>query len=273
MASDTVTAIVDAATLLQAAITARRVRILERTEDESRRPFRHDDWKALVARFAPEGRVDYPNFQRVRRLLEEYLSRLSRARPEEWAETDEQLAFYLNAYNAIAIHQVLLDYPVRSVRDIPAAFSRPYPVGHEIHTLHTLLHSKIRAFGDPRVHAAVVPAAMSGPALNAYSGADLDRVLDAQMREMLADPAYGLRIDREQHRVTLNRVFRWFAGDFAAPQRMPSVAMLARGLVNPTIGLARLRPYLPAGAADLLDQPQTQLNWLPFSWELNLSQQ
>jgi hypothetical protein len=200
------------------------------------------------------------------------LSRLSRAHPEAWAEIDEQLAFYLNAYNAIAIHQVLLAYPVRSMRDIPAAFSRPYPVGHELHTLHTLLHSKIRAFGDPRVHAAVVPAAMSGPTLKAYSGADLDRALDAQLREMLADSAYGLRIDREKHRLALNSIFRWFAGDFAAPQKMPSVTMLARGLVNPAIVLARLRPYLPAAAADLLDQPQTQLNWLPFSRGLNLIQ-
>jgi hypothetical protein len=48
--------------------------------------------------------------------------------------------------------------------------------------------------------------------------------------------------------------------------------MLARGLVNPAIVLARLRPYLPAAAADLLDQPQLQLKWLPFSQELNLIQ-
>jgi hypothetical protein len=78
--TDTVTAVVDAATLLQAVFAARRLRIPERAEDESRRSFRHDDWKALVARFAPEGRVDYPNFQRVRRLVEEYLGRLSSSR-------------------------------------------------------------------------------------------------------------------------------------------------------------------------------------------------
>jgi hypothetical protein len=269
--SDTVTAIVDVATLLQAALAARRVRISERTEDESHRAFRHDDWKALVTRFAPTGRVDYANFRRVRRLLEEYLGRLSHARPEEWAETREQLAFYLNAYNAIAIYQVLLAYPVGSIRDIPGAFSRPYPVGRELHTLHTLQHTKIRAFGDPRVHAAVVPAARSAPLLRAYTGADLDRSLDAQMREMLADAMYGLQIDRVQHSLALNSTFRWFAGDFAAPRSMPSVKMLARGLANPASMLNGLRPYLPAGTADLIEDPQMRIEWLPFNWEINSS--
>ena len=271
MPTDTVTAVVDAATLLQAVFAARRLRIPERAEDESRRSFRHDDWKALMARFAPEGRVDYPNFQRVRRLVEEYLGRLSHARPDEWADGREQLAFYLNAYNAIAIYQVLLVYPVGSIRDVHTAFSRPYPIGRELHTLHTLLHTKIRAFGDPRIHAAVVPAARSAPRLAAYVGADLDRSLDAQMREMLADAAYGLQVDRGKHVLALNSTFRWFAGDFAAPASMPSVTMLARGLVTSASVIDRLRPYLPTGAADLIADPQTRIKWLPYNWELNLS--
>jgi hypothetical protein len=91
------------------------------------------------------------------------------------------------------------------------------------------------------------------------------------MREMLADAAYGLQVDRGKHMLALNSTFRWFAGDFAAPASMPSVTMLARGLANPSSVLNALRPYLPTGTADLIADPQTRIEWLPYNWELNLS--
>ncbi len=272
MASQTVVALANRVALLQAAWIARRERPHMRVEEDNEvsRPFRHDDFKALVTRFAPTGRVDYANFRRVRRLLEAYLSRVSRAQPEEWAIPAERLAFYLNVYNAIAIHQVLLSYPIRSIRDIPAAFCRPYPVGRELHTLHTLMHAKIRAFGDPRVHAAIVPAAISAPPLAVYTALDLDASLNAQMRALLDDRGCGLQLDEEVGVVALNRVFYWFAGDFGAPERMPSVAMLARGMVNPGIVLDDLCTYLPDGLAGILGRRRLRLKWLPYDWALNL---
>ena len=238
-------------------------------ESEARPPFRHDDWQALVGRFATDDGVDYHNFARVRRLLEGYLSRVSQTRPELWISAGERLALYLNAYNAIAIHQVLLHYPVGSLRDVPLAFARPYPVGRELHTLNTLLHAKIRAFGDPRVHAAVVPAARSAPRLRAYSPVDLDQELDIQLRALLADPARGLHSTDSEQRLDLSPIFRWFAGDFAAPERMPDLAVSIRGYLRPWIALPYLRPYMPPDLAKQGDAEAVRIKWLPFDWRLN----
>lgn len=94
--------------------------------------FTHDDWNALVRRFVRQGHVDYVNFARVRRILEIYLDRLAHARPETWTDADDQLAFYINAYNAITIHQIITHPDATSVLDIPAFFARPYPVGQQI---------------------------------------------------------------------------------------------------------------------------------------------
>ncbi len=110
--------------------------------------FDHAEWGALLARFVdPSGTVDYHNFQRVRRLLEAYLARLARAAPDAFASADEQLAFYLNAYNAIVVHQVVLHYPITSIRQIAHACVRPYLAGSRNLSLHLLHAQLLRAFG------------------------------------------------------------------------------------------------------------------------------
>ena len=122
---------------------------------------------------------------------------------------------------------MLLHYPIASFRDIPAAFARPYPVGRENLSLHELLHARIRAFGDPRVHAAIVPAAVSAPKLRAYTGPGLQSELDRQMCDFLGGVVHSPRAG--QPLVVFPRIVRWFAGDFPAPARMPCVHMLGRG--------------------------------------------
>ncbi len=226
--------------------------------------FKQQDWSAFVTRFAGENGVDYPGFQRVQRLLRELLSRLSDARPDEWEYADEQLAFYLNAYNAIAIYEVLSRYPVNSIRDIPAAFARPYPVGPENLSLDQLLHTKIRAFRDPRVHAAIVPATASAPRLRAYTGSGLQQELDEQICALLKTSAQA---SSPTQRLAISCVFQWYAGDFAAPDRMPSLPMLLRGRARPSLAVPYLRRYADTEFKQAFDAGKT--GYLPYDWRLN----
>ncbi len=258
----------DRAASLQAALLPRPSSQAGVDEPDEQRTFRHDDWGALITRFAPDGEVDYRNFQRVRRLLESYLSRLSRAVPAHWPR-DDQLAFYLNAFNAIAVHQVTLHYPVTSIRDIPLAFARPYPIGRELHSLNTLRYGKTRGFRDPRIHAALAPASVSSPALRVYTGTGLDDQLEQQMQAFVADPERGARVDSMSGAVHFSRIFRSFAGDFANPAAMPSAAWLALGRVRPALALPFLRRFLPPEVATTIDQPGARIGWLPYRWDLN----
>ena len=258
----------DRAAFLQAALLPRPSSRADVDEPGDLPTFRHDDWEALITRFTADGEVDYRNFQRVRRLLESYLSRLSRAVPTRWPQ-DDQLAFYINAFNAIAVHQVALHYPVTSIRDIPLAFARPYPIGRELHSLNTLRYGKIRGFRDPRVHAALAPASVSGPPLRVYTGTGLDDQLEQQMRAFVADPERGARVDSMDESIRLSRIFRSFAGDFANPTAMPSAAWLAIGRVRPALALPFLRRFLPPEVVTRLDQPGARIGWLPYRWDLN----
>jgi len=230
--------------------------------------FQAYDWEALVTRFALGGGVDYATFVRVRRLLHLHLDRLSEARPAHFGSDDERVAFYLNAYNAIVVYQVLLRYPVRTIRDIPTAFARPFPVGHENLSLHGL-RARLRGFGDPRVHAALVPAAASAPRLRVYTAAGLQGELEAQMREFLADRRIGLRPMPDGKGVILNPIFRTYAGDFITPEAMPGVAHLLRAYTSPCGVLRALRPYAPPELQPLMERPEARVAFLTYDWDLN----
>lgn len=231
--------------------------------------FEHGEWTALLRRFVdPSGTVDYQTFQRVGRLVEVYLGRLARAEPDNFADADDQLAFYLNAYNAIVVHQVLLHYPVNSIRQIVFAFVRPYPVGRRNLSLHLLHANLLRSFGDPRIHAAIAMAARSGAKLRSFSGTNLQTELDMALRQLLADKVYGVRYDAAINRLYLPPMLRWFAGDFLAPHAMPKPWHLVHGLINPDPLASVLAPYLPPALA-MVQTQQPQVKALPFDWTLN----
>lgn len=232
--------------------------------------FQHSEWSALLSRFVQDGRVDYAGMVRVRRLVEVYLSRLAEHDPETFIDADDQLAFYLNAYNAIAVHQVVLHYPVRSIQTIPGAFVRPYPIGRRNVALHTLHGGLLRAFGDPRVHLALSPAALGGAQIQplAFTGTGLQATLDAALRRFLADPARGARYDAATETLWLSPIIRWFAGDLLEPTAMPQLGNLVRGWSRSSGLLRVLRPHMPAELAAALP-PRPIIQTLPFDWRLN----
>lgn len=257
---------------LTAAAAGRRPRIGPLHGGVGAGRFQHGEWAALLSRFTHiDGTIDYGTMSRVRRLLEIYLTRLADADPETFADADDQLAFYLNAYNAIAVHQVLLHYPVGSIREIPGALTRPYPIGRRNVSLNTLHANVLRAFGDPRIHAAINPATRgSGPIQpQAFTGLSLQQELDTAMRRLLSDPIHGARWDVKTKRIYISSIFRLFGGDFLQSHIMPSPRGLAAGWLRKTPLAMVLAEYLPAELAIAVRQNQPDVRFLPYDWTLN----
>ena len=95
----------------------------------------------------------------------------------------EQLAFYLNAYNAWILHEALGKYPTKSVKDLLFTFftSQRIKVAGEKMSFNHLEKDIIRRkFNDPRVHFALNCASRSCPPLNreAFQGDRLDSQLE-----------------------------------------------------------------------------------------------
>ncbi|MBF0311508.1 MAG: DUF547 domain-containing protein [Magnetococcales bacterium] len=163
---------------------------------------------------------------------------------------EEKLAFFINAYNLLAIKIVLDHRPLESIKDAgylltPVWKMEAGSVGGQMVTLHHIEHEVLRPMGEPRIHMAIVCASLSCPNLSPepYTAARLDDQLSRQTREFLNDPVKGLRING--HQVRLSRIFSWFEEDFAP---LPDF-------------LRRYRPDLPQNASFKAD--------LPYDWSLN----
>jgi hypothetical protein len=206
-------------------------------------------------------RVDYRGL-RASSDWKRLVGNLARARPEDLRSRDERLAFWINAYNVLAIDVVLQHYPVESIKDA-GGFLTPVwkidagKVGGRTVTLHEIEHEILRPMGEPRIHAAIVCASTSCPSLarEPFTAARLDAQLDAALGVFLADPRKGLAVDRQAGEVRLSKIFDWFEEDFED-----------RGGV-----LAVVAAHAPEGDRSWLAGPgrYARVSYFEYDWQLN----
>lgn len=166
--------------------------------------FGYEDYgRVLAAHVDERGSVDYERLKRDRAPLDRFMDRAARLDPGElaaWSRA-EQVAFWVNVYNAFTL-QVVLDhhpirarglrsllYPNRSIRQIPGVWDRitRTVAGREV-TLDGIEHDVLRTdFDEPRIHFALVCAARSCPWLRTepYRGDQLDEQFADQVRRYL----------------------------------------------------------------------------------------
>ena len=197
--------------------------------------------------------------------LDEVIGRLAEVEPDELGR-DEALAFWLDLYNAgaLALAARAAADGESSVLRVPGGFGRPFvTVSGESLSLDAIEHAKVRRFGDPRVHGALVCGSVSCPTLRPepYSGTDLGRALDDQMRAFLSGG--GLEADRSGGVVHVSRVFSWFGGDLVRPHRMPTFLPARRRAV-----VAALQPWIDLELADWIVETRPEIRYQPYDWGL-----
>jgi hypothetical protein len=170
---------------------------------------------AVLAARARNGGFDYRGATgQDKKRLAAYLATVGAARPSEMT-ADELKAFYVNAYNAMAISIALERYPIKSIRDVDGAFQKiERKVGGEALTLDAI-ENRLRALSDARIHFAIVCVSESCPPLapRAYTAAGISAELDRQARAFVNDPKKN-GIDRNAGRVALSKIFDWNAKEF-----------------------------------------------------------
>ncbi|MES0825767.1 DUF547 domain-containing protein [Ruegeria sp. SCP11] len=187
----------------------------------------HRDWSAFLSRYvAPDAqgvnRVAYGQVSQADRArLDEYLADLQAIDPATLTR-DQQLAYWINLYNAVTVEVVLENYPVASIRDIKdgplsiGPWNRPLvQVAGETLTLNDIEHRIIRpTFNEPRIHYALNCAAVGCPNLmgRAWQAETLERDLAAAERAYINDPR-GVRFD-ERGGLILSKIYIWFREDF-----------------------------------------------------------
>ena len=231
------------------------------------------EFNAVLARVVNgRGMVNYAALQRQPAQLDRYLQALadlSPARFASWSEA-EQIALLINAYNALTLRSIIDHDPIRpSIKAIPGVWKlrRHSVIGQRL-TLDEIEHRILRReYNEPRIHAALVCAAISCPPLRseAYTGPELDRQLEDQTNRWLAS-SEGLRIDREAGTVAISSIFQWFAEDW--PRADPSATPVP-GHKKESAVLHFIARHRPAEERPLLLGGDFRLEYLPYNWSLN----
>lgn len=226
----------------------------------------HGAFSALLARHVRDGLVDYDAFRNAPEFAR-YLNQLAVTDPARWPPA-EQLAFWINAYNAYTIAQINAHGERQSIKNINkalgflktgGAWSEPMAtIGGVRYTLDQIEHERIRpVYKDPRVHFALVCAALGCPPLRseAFVAERLDAQLDDQARRFLLQSPAKNRVDVDARTVFLSPIFDWYGKDFAPDQR----------------GLLRwLSRYWPTGPErTLLEGGAARVRWTTYDWSLN----
>ena len=203
------------------------------SDDQSSLQIDNTTWNDFLTRYLITGddgvaRVRYAAVtEGDRQALSEYVAMLEATDPAALS-SDEQLAFWINLYNAVTVAVILDHHPLSSIRKIksgPFDFDGPWDdkrvtVAGEALSLNDIEHGIIRAvFNEPRIHYAVNCASIGCPNLRreAYAGSTLDAALDQQARDYINHPR-GVSVD-EKGRVTASKIYTWFREDFGQSER------------------------------------------------------
>lgn len=229
-----------------------------RPDASESRPVSHEKWDALVKKLVkPDGKVDYKGFIKDSLQLNAYLDLLSKnhPNPQHWS-TREQLAYWINAYNAFTVRLIIRNYPVQSIKDIKKGIPfvnsvwdiRFIRIEDRIYDLNNIEHSILRKeFEEPRIHFALNCASRSCPDLRpeAFTADRLDAQLSDQAKKFLADPAKN---EIQPDRIRISKIFSWFQSDFTRKSSL----------------IAYLNQYAP-----LRISAHAKVDYLEYDWSLN----
>ncbi len=147
--------------------------------------------------------------------------------PEQLTSPDEQMAFYINTYNILALKMVADHWPTDSIKD-SGNFFRPVwdnkagVINGQSVSLGYIEHKILRPMGDPRIHLAIVCASISCPDLSQepYTAAQLNEQLNDQAKRFLDNPGKGLKLSNET--IHVSKIFDWFEKDFGGKEGVRS---------------------------------------------------
>jgi len=225
----------------------------------------HAAYDALLQKYVDDaGNVDYAAWKRNtgdRAALANYLKTLSKASRSTPASRSGQLAYWINAYNAVTLHGILREYPTSSIRNHTAKLFG-YNIWHDLLltaggraiSLDSIEHDILRKMNEPRIHFAIVCASKSCPRLlnRAYTAQKLEQQLTRNTKAFFATP---LHFRHRGGRFYMSSILSWFAEDFGASKAAQ---------------LKKIAPYLPTAAAQKAARENSvSISYITYDWSLN----
>lgn len=226
----------------------------------------HSAFDALLKKHVVNGMVDYDAFKKAPE-FEAYLASLDQLDPASLPES-ERLAFWINTYNGFTIQLIISHDEKDSIRNINKslglALKGPWhqklvKAGGQVYHLDNVEHDIIRKqFKEPRIHFALVCAAMSCPPLRseAYTGARLDAQLQEQAVVFLTQSPKKNHVDLAKGIYSASPIMsKYYREDF--------------GRDDAAIALYLSRFYPDGPAKQFLSGGKAKLEATEYDWTLN----
>lgn len=217
-----------------------------------------DSWERVLKTYVDEeGRVDFIGLSRNRTDLDRYVSwvydNAPGNRPDLFRTREQVLSYHLNAYNALAMYNVLesgIPQTNAGLAKVRFFYLRVLFVGGQNLSLRDYENDVIRKLGEPRVHFALNCMSVGCPRLprEPFTPEKLEQQLERETREFFAEER-NVRVDAAKRTVYLSEILDFFPEDFLA------VAPSLIAYVN------RYRtPPLPE---------DYELEFIPYDWTMN----
>jgi len=241
------------------------------------------DYADTLHRFVDDhGMVDYAGLKADHQSLDRFLKGIAGQSPDEynaWPQS-RQIAFWINAYNAITLKSIINNYPIsasffgsflypkNSIRQISGVWDKTeWDVMGRQMTLNNIEHDTLRKdFHEPRIHVALVCASISCPPLRnePYAGNKLDAQLNDQLHRYFTN-GKGLRIDRDKNIVYFSEIFKWYGKDFV---NGPVTGFDDHSDVDKAV-LAVMAKHVSDADAKYLRDGHYRIKYMDYNWGLN----
>jgi len=204
--------------------------------------------RVLAEHVDSDGAIDFVRLRERPRDLEAYVAWVAghgpRSTPALFPTRESRLAYYINAYNALAMYQVVAT-PRRPEEQVRFFVASRVPIDGRTMSLYALENDVIRPLGEPRVHFALNCMVRACPRLPRapFTAERLDTMLDAETRRFLDDPRH-VQVDPPLRTVRLNSILRFYTADFlAAAPSLPAYVNRYRSAPIPEDYRVRFIPY------------------------------
>ena len=180
----------------------------------------YTSWNQLLNKFVDaSGNVDYTNLKKDRTNLDQIVTQFSIVKLQNSWNRNDQLAFWINAYNAFTLQIIVENYPISSIQNLDGGKTwdvKRFIIDGTKYSLNQIENDIIRAkFNDPRIHFAVNCGAKSCPPLlnAAYEGNKLGQQLENQTKKFVNNTSFN---SLSKTSVNVSKIFDWYKSDFDA---------------------------------------------------------
>ena len=214
-------------------------------------------WANVLSRYVDtNGKIDFAALSHDRGDLDAYVAWIATVSPANtpasFPNQDAKLAYYLNAYNALAMYNVLESGMPKDLNAVKVRFfySSKLTIGGEKMSLYDLENKIIRPMGDPRVHFALNCMVRGCPRLprEPFRADQVQMELEATAQYFLNEDR-NVQVDAEKQTVRFSEILKFYTEDFL-----------------------KKAPSLPAYANKYRESkiPETyKVDFIPYDWTLN----